>query len=436
MKKIFTMLMLILTFSFFNFISIDNVSAASASISVTGTKTVVVGNTVKVTVTISSSNSLGSWEFDVKYDTNKLTLVSSTLESSTRAVNVLTSSGTKSKTYTLTFRAKSSGSAKISIANALVVGWDEAIMSTNSGSLTFNLVTQKELEDSYSSDNYLKSLSVEGYELTPKFDKNTLEYNLELENGVQSILVKASKSDSKASISGVGNQTLTEGENKITIAVMAENGNVKNYIINAKVKELNPIIVNINGEEYNVIRKIEGLDIPSTFTETNTLIDGEKVPAFESSITGYQLVALKNSSGKINFYINDNGKYTLYEEVMFNGVILYPMTPDTKEIPNGYIESGTTTINGTVINLYRNENNTYPLIYGINIETGDKNWYTLDDEEKTLQRYESIEITPIDTADKYIILISILGGTSLLLIVFIILLNNKMRKISNKKEVN
>lgn len=436
MKKIFTILMLILTFSFFNFISLDNVSAASATISVSGTKTVVVGNTVKVTVTISSASSLGSWEFDVKYDTSKLTLVSSTLEGSTRAVNVLTSSGTKSKTYTLTFRAKSSGDAKISIANALVVGWDEKTMSTSVGGLTLNLVTQKELEDSYSSDNYLKSLSVEGYEFTPKFDKNTLEYNLELENNVRTIIVKASKSDSKASISGAGTHTLTEGENKIKVSVMAENGNVRNYIINATVKELNPIIVTINGKEYNVIRKTDGLDSPPTYTETKTLIDGEEVPAFESTITGYLLIALKDTDGNINFYISDNGKYVLYEEIMFNGIILYPTLPDSAKIPDGYKESGTIVINEITVTIYRSDNNKYPLIYGVNIETGKENWYTLDQEENTLQKFEKKEIISTENEDKYLILIAILGGTSLLLMIFLILLSGKIRKITNKKEVN
>lgn len=435
MKKIFTIIMLILTFSFFNFSLMENVFAASATISVTGTKTVVVGNTVKVTITISSASSLGSWEFDVKYDTNKLTLVSSTLEGNTRAVNVLTSSGTKSKTYTLTFRAKSSGETKISVANALVVGWDESTMNTSTGSLALNLVTQKELEDSYSSNNYLKSLSVDGYEITPVFDKNTLEYNLELENGVKSINIKATKADSKATISGLGTHTLTEGENKIIVSVMAENGNVKKYIINARVKELNPIIVTVDGEDYNVIRKTDGLEIPSTFIETTTLINGEEVPAFESSITGYLLVILKKADGDINFYISEgNNKYTLYNELMFNGIVIYPLIPSNSIIPTNYINSGNIDINGINVILYKNENGGYPIIYGINIETGEKGWYSYDENENTLQKYKEVKIEHKEIEDKYLILIGLLGTTCLLVIIFLMILNSKLRneKIKNK----
>lgn len=435
MKKIFNIIMIALTFSFLNLIPVENVNAASATIAVKGSKTVVVGNTVKVTITLSSASALGSWEFDLKYDTSKLTLVSSTLESSTRSTNVMTNSKTKSKTYTLTFRAKAKGNAKISIANSLVFGWDETKMSTTNGSLTVNIISQKDLEDSYSSNNYLKSLSVDGYELNPKFNKNTLEYNLELENNIESIVVKASKEDSKASISGTGVHKLTEGDNKITVSVMAENGNVRNYVINATVKELNPISIKIGDDEYTVVRKTEELDIPSTFIETTTLIEGEEVPAFESTISGYQLIALKNKDGIINFYINEgNNKYSLYKEINFNGIVLYPIEPLKNSIPEGFLKTNPLQINDIEVIAYQSEEYIYPIIYGMNIETGKKGWYSFDEEEKSLQRYKEIEISKDEVADKYLILIGLLSMTLLITLIFITILNRKYIKIKIKKE--
>jgi len=85
MKKIVSILLLICTFSFFTFSDLEPVYAASAKVTISGSKTVVVGNTVKVTFTVSSSSPLGSWFFDVQYDSSKLSYVSSTLEGSTRA---------------------------------------------------------------------------------------------------------------------------------------------------------------------------------------------------------------------------------------------------------------------------------------------------------------------------------------------------------------
>ena len=57
-----------------------NVNDASGTISVSSsTSKVVVGNTFNVTVKISSGTALGSWEWTISYDKNKLKLVFSVI---------------------------------------------------------------------------------------------------------------------------------------------------------------------------------------------------------------------------------------------------------------------------------------------------------------------------------------------------------------------
>lgn len=432
MKKIMFYLFLFLSIGI---ISIPSVHAASATISVTGSKTVVVGNTVKLTITLSSSTPLGAWEFDVKYDSNKLTFVSSTLESSTRSAGYTSSTNLKTKTYTITFKAKSSGTAKVYIANSLVYGYDESKLSTTNGSLSINVITQQQLEASYSSNNDLKTLTVNGYELTPAFYKDTKEYTVELENEVTSIKVEATKADSKASISGTGEYSVSEGDNKITITVTAENGSVKNYVIHAIVKELDPIVITIDEKEYTVVRKTENLNIPSTFVETSTLIDEEEVPAFESSITGYRLLAVKDESGDIYFYImNDDGTFTKYEEFFFGGITIFIVEPSTSDIPKGYETTKTIMLGDQEITIYTNEDS-YPLIYGVNVETGITNWYTYDEEEGTLQRFDNTKVEELSSEkEKLLFLIVVLSGSSLLIMIFLLILCAKVRRTKNKKE--
>ena len=155
MKKIKNII-LILTICILSLMYSSNVYAAGSTISVKGTnRKVVVGETIKVTITVSSSKSLGSWEFDVKYDTDKLSLVSSTLEGKTRSVGFVSDSKTKSKTYTMTFKAKKSGTAKVYVDNSLVFGYDESMLPASEGNTSLTLITQEELEASYSKDNYL-----------------------------------------------------------------------------------------------------------------------------------------------------------------------------------------------------------------------------------------------------------------------------------------
>ena len=94
------------------------VNAASGTIGISSSSTVVVGNTVTVNVTLSSSTALGAWEFDVNYDSSYLQLTSSNAENNgTYFVGYVTGSNTKSKTYTLKFRALKSGTTNITVGS-------------------------------------------------------------------------------------------------------------------------------------------------------------------------------------------------------------------------------------------------------------------------------------------------------------------------------
>ncbi len=431
MKKLW---IAVLFFGLFFFLKSDRVFAASAKITVSGSpKTVVVGNKVTVTITVSSSSALGSWYFDLKYDTAKLKLVSSNLETSTRSAGVVSNGSTKTKKYTVTFTAKSSGSAKVWVANSEVYGYNFNEMSSSEGSYTFNVITQQQLEASYSKNNYLKSLTVDGQEFTPKFDKNTLEYQLELENDVEAITIHAEAEDKKSSVSGEGTKTVVEGDNKFTIRVTAENGSVRNYVINAHVKELNPIEITIDGEIYSVVRKTEGISSSSTFLETTTFIDGEEVPAYESSITQYLLIVVKDQQGNILFYrVNEDGSYTRYEEFLFHGITLSSLEPPT--IPRGYSTEKEIVIDDQKMIAYVSKQNPYPIIYGMNVETGDANWYSYDETEGTVQKFENTRIEELTVINsRLLLLIVLLSGSSLVIMVFLLILCAKVKKKSEQE---
>ncbi len=75
----------------------------------------------------------------------------------------------------------------------------------------------------------LASLSVKGYELTPDFDTETLEYMLVVPPTVNSIAVEAVPMDSTAVIAGAGELTVNSGTNVYEIKVTAGNGTVRVY---------------------------------------------------------------------------------------------------------------------------------------------------------------------------------------------------------------
>ena len=433
MKKYIKLFSLSLTLFLSIFLLNTSIKAASATISVKSNNSVVVGNTVKVTVTLSSSSSLGSWDFSIGYDTSLLRMTSSTAESGQRSVGYVSGSGQTSKTYTFNFKALKSGTAKVYVNNAEVYAFDESLMSVSKGSKSISIKTQAEIEASYSKNNYLKSLSVDGYELSPTFDKETLEYTVELDSTVESIKVNASVEDSTASLIGGGEISVVEGSNTIELVVTAQNGNTRTYKITANVKEINPINVEVNNKKYTVVKRKSVLTAPDNFTETTVVINNEEIPAFYNEITDYTVVGLKDEEGIVELFIYDldSGKYTKYQELNFNSNKIFLL--DAVDVPKGLKET-TITINEKEVKAYKfDDNSVYYIVYGINLNTGNKDFYMYDSEEYTIQRYDTTMIDKLTKEkDRYLSIVLVLSCVCFLSMLFLLIEVNKYNKIKNE----
>ncbi|MBR6690051.1 MAG: cadherin-like beta sandwich domain-containing protein [Bacilli bacterium] len=434
MKKYIKVLSLLITIFLSALLFNANIKAASATISVKGNNSVVVGNTIKITVTLSSASSLGSWDFSIGYDTSLLRLTSSTAESGQRSVGYVTGSGQTSKSYTFTFKALGSGTANVYINSAEVYGFDESLMSVTKGSKSIRIRTQAEIEASYSKNNYLKSLAIDGYELSPTFDKETLEYSVDLDSTVEKIQVSASAEDSTASVIGDGEISVIEGSNSIQLVVTAQNGNTRTYTINANVKEINPINVKIDNKTYTVVKRKNALTAPDNFEETTVVINNEEIPAFYNEITDYTIVGLKDTTGNIGLYLYDldSGKYTLYKELNFNSNKIFLL--DTDKIPSG-LEKTTIKINEKEVEAYKfDDNNIYYIVYGINLNTGNKDFYMYDSEEHTIQRYNISMLDKLTKEkDRYLSIVLVLSCVCFLSMLFLLIEVNKYNKIKNEK---
>ena len=417
------------------------VNATSAKISVSANKSsVIVGNTVSVTYRISSSNAIGAWDYQITTPSN-FSLQSCNNGQAAHQNGYASNNSTKSISVTCTFKATATDKGTFSVKNYEVDDFKtEENMGTTVGSSTVSVInattsnttTNAKEAKTYSNNNNLKSLSIDGYKLDPEFKKDITKYSLEIENDVKSVKVKAIKESNTASISGNGEIKVEEGPNKIEIKVTAENGSVKTYTINVTVKEKSPIKVTIDNEEYTVIRKKDNIKAPnSTYKDTTISIEGEEIPAFNSDITKYTLVGLKNKEGDINLYIyNEKDKsFELYKELTFKSVILYIIN-DSTMIPKGY-EKSTITINKEEVTAYKStKNKDFYLIYGMNIETGKTNLYSYDESEETLQRY--IEQKQNTFEDYYIY--GIVGLATILILTYITILVNLIRKKTKYKD--
>ena len=331
------------------------VSAASGSISVSGSSSAVVGNRVTITVTLSSSTGIGSWEMALNYDKSYLQLVSSTAESGgTKMLGYTTTlSGVKSKSYTFVFKTLKTGSTRVSVSSYLAYAMDESEISLTSSSKNISIITQEQLEASYSKNNNLKDLTVtvgeEVYEISPEFDADTLEYQVTVPTGTTSVTVEATRADSTASVDGDGEIEVTEGLNTIPIVVTAQNGEEKTYTLTINVEDQNPINVKVDGTDYTVVKSDTLLTAPTTFTQSSVEIDGFDIPAFVNDVIDYTLVGLKDSEGNISLYRYEDGEYTLYNELTSKSYTLVP-TAFAEELD--YLKT-TVEINGVTMDAYR-----------------------------------------------------------------------------------
>lgn len=78
-------------------------------------------------------------------------------------------------------------------------------------------------------NNYLKTLDVEGFSLTPTFDGAKTEYTLIVHNSVTSVKISATPVVSKSKVEGAGTLNLKVGSNSFKILCKSESGDVKTY---------------------------------------------------------------------------------------------------------------------------------------------------------------------------------------------------------------
>src|SRR5574344_2199823 len=421
-----------------------NVEAASASISVSSNKSrAVVGSTINVTVTISSSTAFAGWDYTLGYDNNILSLT----EGDTHPIGYDESnsrSGKKRVSYSYTFKVKKSGTASVYINSAVIGDWDKNSFSVSKGSTTVKCMTQAEIEASYSKNNNLSGLSIDGYELSPSFSADTTEYTAEIKAETESIHINASKADSTASVTGAGDIAVSDGPNTIKIDVTAQNGNVKTYTITATVLELDPINDKVGDVDYTVVSSKKALTFNnSLFTETTTQVNGIDVPAFYNEITNTTLIGLKDSNGIIKYFkVTDDG-YTEYKELIFGTLNI--MLVDATDIPDGYYEKDVTINEVTYPSYVSADDSEFYLIYGTNLSTVTTSFYSYDSIENSLSRADTKNLE-LDQAKikKYKLETYILGGTTILFFISLVITliskikgnKNTKNKIDNlKKEI-
>lgn len=278
------------------------------------------------------------------------------------------------------------------------------------------------------SESRLKSLSVDGYNLNKNFDSNDYEYVVSVPLTETKININALTIGNNANVIGIGTYEISENGNIFIIKVTAEDGSVSEYKINVLITDPNPINVEIENENYTVVKQKSKLEKIFNYEETTIEINGISIPAYKSDITHFTIIGLQNNDGNIKYAIVENNNYKLYNEVSSNNLNLY--------ITSGNLENYKkikTEINGISYDTYK-LNDRFVICYAMDISSGTYNYYKYDTIDKTFQYYEIKENIDQNNKHKiniYFITTIIFLIISITLIIFIIYILKK-KKINYK----
>ncbi len=173
--------------------------------------------------------------------------------------------------------------------NNLKVGQNEIKVVVTAEDLSkreFTITVTKEAEEVIvlDSDNTLKSLDL-GYSYSPIFDSLTSVYILNVENNITSLDITAIPNSDKATYEVIGNNNFKEGINSITIKVSAEDGSIRNYIVNVSRKGLSTQENTESSDNYLTLIDVVGYDI-----------------SFDKNLNNYNItVPFETSALRINY---------------------------------------------------------------------------------------------------------------------------------------
>lgn len=310
MKKLSKILNIVLV-AFLLFAQIPIVNAAgSVTVNLNGANTATVGGKYELTVAISNVTGAeggiagfgGYLEFDEDYleyeSYQSLAIFDVDYEASSKGVAGFSTSlskritGTSANLTKIVFKVKKKGSTTI--------GMNSSEVTPGKGAPLASTVVPKTITISdpvpKSTNANLSALGVTGYTLTPAFNKDTLEYRLEVPYSVSSATITATPEDSKASVqrSITVNNIKENQDNQYTITCTAEDGVTK--------------------KSYKVIiHRAKAPEVPKS--TDNTLKDlgvsGFTIsPAFNKDTTNYSVTVPNDTDKvKINAEVND-GKAT------------------------------------------------------------------------------------------------------------------------------
>ena len=216
-------------------------------------------------------------------------------------------------------------------------------------------------------NNYLSSLSVEGFSLTPEFSRYVSDYELVVDKSTSYVIVTAKTSSSSASMTGAGKVTLAGDTTIIKIKVTSGSGEKRTYTITVSKEENGQSQqgeTRLSSSKYTFDDCVRGIGEKvsySTFIKNITVTDG-RLDVVNSSgavitsgtmSTGMKAVLYDSKGEKLSEYsivvrgdTNGDGKINSADALAIQKHIV-----ESRELKNAYLDAADINGDGRVNSL-------------------------------------------------------------------------------------
>lgn len=319
--------------------------AANASLSVSGGGSYTKGNTVTIRYTYSGSSISGATS-RITYDSSVLQYVSCSggvaPGSASGVFSVQAGDGNNhtSMSVTLTFKAIGTGSTSVSVDTSDLIDYDGNTLNFPSSSTT---VTVTNPAPSVSSNANLSAMTASAGSLSPAFSPGRTSYTVYADKDEKVCLISVDTEDPNATVEVTGSKDLIIGSNVRKVIVTAPSGNTKTYTItiyrsdtassgdssdenddsddkdkdndndNDKNKDEEEIKVTVGEKEYSIEEDIKSEDVPDEFRLVVGKYEGKDIPLVKDNDLNYTLALLKDGKtgdSKWFFYDEKNGSFS------------------------------------------------------------------------------------------------------------------------------
>lgn len=251
------------------------------------------------------------------------------------------------------------------------------------------------VKDDRSANTNLASLTISEGQLDPAFSAGNTNYTVNLAASVNKVVVEATPEDAKSKVAGVGEVALNAGENKVAVSVTAENGDVKEYIINAIVDEKPEVYVTYNKKKLGVVRNLKDVQAPTGFEETVVTINKKEIKAWKNEAMNMTILYLINEKTSArDFYVYDTKKKeitSILKPIAILGRNLYAIDiSKEKQKREGFVYKKIV-VDGTELMGWEYESPAFKNYYVLLVlnEQGNEVWYQYEKNENTMQFYSN-----------------------------------------------